>query len=292
MKTSRACLGANSATVRPVIAVLMPVFNPDPAELRRTLASLAAQTEPADLVIVDDGSTPPIRQRLKRLGIGANATVLRLPANVGITAALNHGLAYIIGRGYTYLARMDCGDACRPERLFLQRRFMDDRPEIDLVGAFAEVVDEAGAHLFYEGTAGGTAAIRNKLFDNAAFKHPTFFLRTRSLERLGPYSDHYRFAEDYELQRRFAVRGRLHCMDAVLVVYEKCSRSISQRRRGRQLASRLRIQLSYFEPAEPRAYAGLLRTLVTMALPATLWGQMARRYWRARALPSGESHVS
>jgi glycosyltransferase involved in cell wall biosynthesis len=263
-------------------AYLMPVYNPDPASLRRTLASMRQQSVPADIVVVDDGSTPPLDAHV----VGEDVTLLRLPRNQGIVAALNRGLGHILAGGYAYVARMDCGDLCRPGRIATQQAFMDARPEVDLLGCHAEVVDEAGRYLFNEGTAGGEAAIRRKLFDNAAFKHPSFFFRTSAIARLGIYSDRYRHAEDYEIARRYAAGGRVDCLDDVLIVYEKNPTGLCDSNRGAQLRSRLRAQLRHFDPRAIGAYLGVVRTIVTMLVPARLWARLSRLYWRGRAEPA------
>jgi glycosyltransferase involved in cell wall biosynthesis len=263
---------------------LMPVFNPSASKLARTMDSMTDQTEPADIVIVDDGSTPSISQQLPaRDGL----VILRLDRNQGITAALNHGLAYIRGRRYDYVARMDCGDICSPDRIERQQAYLDRHPQVDLIGAFARIVDEDGHHLFFEGTTGGEAAIRRKLYDNAAFKHPTFFFRTHCVQKFGPYSAAYPYAEDYEFMRRVCARGRVDCLDDILLSYEKSESGLSNRNRHRQLLSRLKIQLRYMEPASIRAYWGIARTLITLLFPARLWAKISKLYWQGR---DGERH--
>jgi glycosyltransferase involved in cell wall biosynthesis len=260
-------------------AFLMPVYNPVPEKLALTLNSLIAQSEPADLVIVDDGSRQPIAGMLEpRDGL----KILRLDRNQGITTALNHGLAYIIDAGYEYVARMDCGDVCDSRRIALQELHMDRNPDCDLLGAFADVVDEQGQHLFYEGTAGGHTAIGRKLRDNAAFKHPTFFIRTSFVEKFGDYSPDYKCAEDYEFLWRAFRHGKVDCLDDVLIVYEKNDTGLSNRNRRTQLISRLRIQLRYFDPADYRSYAGALRTIVALLIPARAWSRISSLYWVRR----------
>lgn len=266
------------ATRKSRTAFLMPAYNSSRADLDRTIASLTSQSEPADVIIVDDGSRTPIRDLVpEQTGV----EVIRLPRNGGITAALNFGLEHILAQGYTYVARMDCGDICTPDRIARQQAHMDGHPELDLLGSCADIVDEAGNHLFFEGTV-GDAAIRRKLFDNPAFKHPTFFFRTDSVRRLGPYSDQYPHAEDYEYLRRFAAKGTIDCLPDILLIYEKNAAGISSRNRFRQLTSRLKIQLRYFVPTSPAAWVGVLRTCVTLMVPARLWAGMSRLYWLAR----------
>ena len=260
-------------------AFLMPVYNPVPEKLARTLNSLMTQSEPADLVLVDDGSRQPIAGMLEPRD---NLKILRLDRNQGITTALNHGLSYIIDAGYEYVARMDCGDVCDCRRIELQELYMDRNPDCDLLGAFADIRNEQGQHLFYEGTAGGHEAIGRKLRDNAAFKHPTFFIRTSFVEKFGDYSPDYKYAEDYEFLWRAFKNGKVDCLGDVLIVYEKDDAGLSNRNRGAQLTSRLRIQLRYFDPASYKSYLGALRTIVALLIPARAWFQISCLYWVRR----------
>lgn len=257
-------------------AFLMPAYNPTYEDLTRTVNSLLAQTEPADIVVVDDGSRRPVAEILAP---NANVILLRLDRNQGITAALNHGLEYIVKNGYEFVARMDCGDICTPDRIAKQQSYMDAHPDVDLLGGFADIVDEGGNHLFIEGTSGGRPAIGRKLQDNAAFKHPTFFFRTSCIERFDYYSTNYPHAEDYEFMRRIYARGNIECLDDVVLIYEKNSGSISSKNRSAQLRSRLRVQLDYLEPANIASYVGLARTLVTLAIPAPMWARLSQLYW-------------
>ena len=257
-------------------AFLMPAYNPAREDLARTVDSLLAQTEAADIVIVDDGSRTLVSDILAP---HPSIVVLRLDRNQGITAALNHGLEYIVKSGYAFVARMDCGDLCVPDRIAKQQAFMETHPDIDLLGAFADIVDEDGNHLFFEGTSGGRTAIGRKLCDNAAFKHPTFFFRTSGIATFGGYSPDYPHAEDYEFMLRIYRRGGIACLDDVLLIYEKNATSISSKNRSAQLRSRLRIQLKYLEPTNPHAYVGLARTIVTLLMPAPLWARLSQSYW-------------
>jgi len=254
----------------------MPVYNPSAGDLAETIETMLAQTESADIVIVDDGSRLPITQMLTPRD---DVTILRLDRNSGITAALNRGLDHITGAGYEFVARMDCGDTCAPDRIAKQLAYMDSHPDTDLLGAFADIVDEHGNHLFFEGTSGGRPAIGRKLQDNAAFKHPTFFFRTSCVQELGDYSTHFPHAEDYEFMCRVYAKGNIDCLDDVLVTYEKNSSSISSKNRSTQLWSRLRIQLKYLKLTGVSAYIGVARTFVTLLVPATMWARFSQFYW-------------
>ncbi|HEY8597391.1 MAG TPA: glycosyltransferase family 2 protein [Thermomicrobiales bacterium] len=77
----------------PRVSVLMPTFN-QVAFIRRALESLLAQTLAAwELLIVDDGATDGTRAAIEPFLADERIRYERLPENVGLGAALNHGLA-------------------------------------------------------------------------------------------------------------------------------------------------------------------------------------------------------
>ncbi len=126
------------------IAVLIPSYNPG-SGLTDTLNSLRKQTVPYHLYIVDDGSPqkPDYAAELK----GIPHSLIELPRNAGITGALNAGLAQIFREGHVYVARMDCGDEMTEDRLAVQKSFMDQHPEISILGSWIEMIytEKAGS---------------------------------------------------------------------------------------------------------------------------------------------------
>ena len=159
----------------PRIAVLIPSYNAEHT-IGKALNSLAANTEPHDIVVVDDGS----RKRLQDcIEPRPNLKILRLEPNGGITRALNHGVKYILEEGYDFIARLDADDAASPDRLALQRGFLDANPDIALVGGWGHVVSEQGETLFYINHPTEHEVIVRKLFYNSRFLHPTLISARR-----------------------------------------------------------------------------------------------------------------
>lgn len=259
------------------VAFLMPVWNADPVELAATMASLRAQSTPAHIVIVDDGSREPVRRLVPD---AADVTLIEMSQNAGITAALNRGLEHILGAGFRYVARIDCGDLCEPDRIRLQRQALEADPALDLVGCVARFVSQQGAALYDHGAAGGPEVVRRMLWANAPFVHSSFFFRTDAVRRVGPYSPEYPAAEDYEFLLRLFNGRNIACLADRLVSYVVSPDGISVRRRKTQLATRLKAQRQYFRPSEPRAWAGIGRTVMTQLLPLPVVRAVARRLRR------------
>ena len=67
-----------------------------PDHLRQSLASLAAQTLPAAeiLIVLDGAITPAIEAVLAEFADRLPLNIIRLPENVGLGRALNHGVQH------------------------------------------------------------------------------------------------------------------------------------------------------------------------------------------------------
>ncbi len=255
------------------IAVLLPCYNPPLAELEGTLASLRAQTVPFKLFLVDDGSKKPLNY--ETLTAGMNAHVLRLPQNLGITGAMNAGVAEILRGNYRYIARIDCGDFCAPRRFALQIAWMDTNPEVGILGSAVEfrLFDSDGQRV---GARTNQFPLTHddcvkRLYLNTAIIHPAMLIRRSVFEALKSYSEEFPAAEDYELQWRAAANGfKLANLPETLLIKEETPGSISQLRRRKQILNRMRIQWRNRKATSPRSWAGLAKSLATWLAPATL----------------------
>src|SRR5699024_6992926 len=71
----------------------------------------------------------------------ARIRVIRSESNIGPYPAANLGLESVRA---PLVARMDADDISMPERLAVQKAFLDANREVTLVGANTELVDERG----------------------------------------------------------------------------------------------------------------------------------------------------
>lgn len=254
-------LRADDSTPR--IAVLIPCFNAA-KDLPRALRSLAANDEPHDTILVDDGSAKPLISELPE--IPDNVVIIRLETNSGITAALNIGLAYIASEGYDFAARLDADDWCCNDRLRKQVRFMDTNPGVALLGTWAHTVDEAGDFLFANCPSPTIETLRRELAYRNPIVHSSLMLRVSTIVASGAYNQSFRKAEDYELIRRIDAANGLAVIPEVLAFFQVTRGSISSRRLS-QVAADLRVKLLYFSPLSVHSYLGMLKTAASAFLP-------------------------
>lgn len=245
------------------VVVLMPAYNAENV-IGRALASLQANEEPHDIVVVDDGSAQPLQGLI---AAQPNLTILRTEQNVGITDALNFGLKYILQKDYDYIARLDADDEALPNRLMRQREFLDANEDVLLVGSWGRVISEDGQELFCLNHPSDHDAILKALNYNSCFLHPSLMIRSSAVREMGVYSPDYPSAEDYEYVRRIGKHGKLANIPAYLINYTSSVNGISQHRRRQQLRSRLKIQWAYRDFSNPHFYAGITQTLALRYMP-------------------------
>ncbi len=244
------------------VAVLIPAYNCQ-ADLERTLASLR-EDAPLSVLIVDDGSTPPIvAPELPGLRI----EVLRLNPNGGIERALRCGCEHLFERGVRYIGRIDAGDLAVAGKIARQRAFLEAHPEVGALGTWVEVVSLQGEAMFTLQPPTTPAAIRRLRFWRSCFVHPTMMLRASAVAEAGNYRARYRAAEDLDLFLRIMEHQECANLPEIGLHYELNTSGISSTRRRAQVMSTLRLQLRYFEPFNPYYWAGLAKNLLHLILP-------------------------
>lgn len=120
-------------------SVLLSIYTKEnPKYFNDCLKSLLEQSYlPNEIVIVKDGViTNELNEVLEKFVlIYQNVKVVPLLTNHGLGFALNEGLKHC---QYELVARMDTDDLAKPNRFERQVKFMENNPEIAVVGAWVE----------------------------------------------------------------------------------------------------------------------------------------------------------
>ena len=127
------------------IIVLIPHFN-NPTGLLRSIDSIVPE-EKVDILIVDDGSVKKPDEDKIRGVYRASGKIFFIynKTNQGIEQALNAGLKFVVDkRNYIFVARLDCGDICMPNRFRIQKQFLMLNRNVYLLGSSVEFVDMEG----------------------------------------------------------------------------------------------------------------------------------------------------
>ena len=167
----------------PRVSVLLPVWNGE-AFLEPAIESMLRQTLSSfELIVIDDGSTDASAAMAGKFACGDDRVRVMRRAHEGLSAALNAGIAAARGE---YIARMDADDINVPDRLQKQVAYLDAHPACVAVGAWIDVVDEAGLPLgvktFSERHEQISAAL---LLGISPIAHPTVVMRRDVLRAAG-----------------------------------------------------------------------------------------------------------
>ncbi len=231
--------------------------------LDRAIHSVVASRDvELELVCVNDGSadtTPHILEGWARRD--RRIRVLHTPPR-GLVCALNAGLARA---RHARVARMDADDEMHPERLVAQAVFLDQNPELALVGCRVESFREGGlaaGYRIYTAWANsllGADEIARAAFVECPVPHPTWMFRREVIQALGGYQDRP-WPEDLDLLYRLLAAG--HALGKVPRVLH----------RWRDHPQRLsRIDPRYGREAFSRVKAHYLRRIHPMSA-AVVWG--------------------
>lgn len=135
---------ASALPMRPLISVLVPVYNTPERWLRRCLDSVLKQAYPHwELCIADDASpTPHVKRVLREYADRDDRIrVVRRGENGHISAASNSALALAKGE---YVVFLDHDDELRPHALLEIAEAINQQPALEVVYSDEDKIDEKG----------------------------------------------------------------------------------------------------------------------------------------------------
>jgi glycosyltransferase involved in cell wall biosynthesis len=260
------------------VAVLIPAYNGH-EDLARSLASIREGAR-ARVLIVDDGSTPPIvAPDLPHLDI----EVLRMPRNGGIERALAAGIDALAARGVRYAARLDAGDLTVPGRLAKQRAYLEAHPRVACVGMWTQTITRDGRPQFMLTPPAEPAALRRTRLARSPLVHPSVMLRVEAVREAGNYRVRYPAAEDLDLFLRLMERHDCANLPELGLYYELNEGGISATKRRRQIVSTLKLAWRYLDPSNPYDWLGLIKNFLHLVVPYSALRRIKQSLFASRA---------
>lgn len=231
-------------SVRPTVSVLMAVHNGEKF-LEPAIRSILRQTyKDFEFVVINDGSFDKTWEILGRFSkVDERIRVFEIGENRGLTKSLNYGLHKCRGE---FIARFDCDDIAREDRLEKQVRAFRTTDSLVLVGSNVNYIDSetrqiGGSHLPLD-----DLGLRNLLFILNPFVHSSVMF-PRELERVEKvtYDPSLELAQDYELWTRFADHGRLRNLGKRLVDLRIHADSVGEQKKPVRMRNGATIQEKY-----------------------------------------------
>ena len=193
----------------PKISVLMPVYNTKEEWLKEAVESILNQTyKDFEFIIIDDNKNDVNENFIRKY---SDKRIRYIKGNnTGIAGALNKGIEIANGE---YIARMDSDDISLCKRFAKQSKYLDENPDISIVGSWFEIFPE-------------TKIIKHPTYPKyldilkyCCIGHPTIMFRKADFEKFElKYNQKY-FCEDYELWSRAIRVLKFYNIQEVLLKY-------------------------------------------------------------------------
>ena len=210
----------------PAVSVLMSVYNGQEF-VREAIESILAQTfRNFEFLIIDDGSTDVTPEILSVFARRDKRVRVVSHSNRGRALSLNIGIDLSAGK---YIARMDADDVALPTRFQEQVEFLEQHPDVIVLGGAVELINMAGQALQIFEQPLEDAQIRLAMQSRCPICHPTVLMKKDSALAAGGYRKALLDADDYDLWLRMAELGKLANLGQVLLRYRVHAGQVSQR---------------------------------------------------------------
>lgn len=259
---------------KPKVSVIMSAYNEE-ANIARAIVSILNQTyKDFEFIIINDGSTDRTEEIIKEYQNKDRRIYLISKGNTGLADSLNIGIQNSSGE---YLARMDADDIADEKRLEIQVEFLDNNPEIAMVGSWCYLIDLTNNRKMECRPPISDKEIKRYMQKDNPFIHSSIMMRRSVIEEVGGYKL-IKGMEDYELWIRIAKNYKVANIPLFLVTrYE--NRNLYTRPYYKGLnkydiyARRLNCQLKAVKNFGifPQTFWYILRTVISMVLYKLGW---------------------
>lgn len=235
------------------VLCMMSVYRgTDVGLLKESMRSLERQTlREIDLAIYQDGEIEEKVQKFIDLyepcGSLKRIVIYRSCENRGLASALNTIVLYSFA-SYEYFARQDCDDRSVPERLDIQKSYMDEYKDVDIVGTAFQGYDiETGELCGIAEYPTEHDDIARLFASSTPIAHATAMMRKSFFVKAGLYSpNHKTLAEDTRLwYSAFYTGCRFANIDRVLYLVGEDDAQFVRRSKTRQIITIFKVRMRY-----------------------------------------------
>lgn len=230
----------------PKISVLMPVYNTEEIFLKDAIESILNQTfTDFEFLIINDGSTNNSEGVILSYN-DERIKYIKNEQNLGLIKTLNKGLDLANGE---YIARMDSDDISLPERFEKQVKFLDENPEIGILGTWCEWFPKQRVMKSFTENEKIKECL---LIMHNEIGHPTVMIRKSLKDKFNiRYDENALYVEDYALWLSLIDKVGFANIPEVLLKYRRHSNSICKNNKIKQNLNCQKImfeaQSKYFE---------------------------------------------
>jgi glycosyltransferase involved in cell wall biosynthesis len=261
----------------PLISVVMATFNEPPEYITLSVESILNQTlDDFELLLIDDSTNPDTIKTINALAMSdTRIKLIRHSQRIGFVPALNIGLKQAQGK---YIARMDGDDISMPNRFELQVSYMENNPDIAVIGGAMHIINEKGEITSRRNYA--TTPRKAKLFGlmRSPLAHPTVMMRKNIIEKGFYYDETFKKAEDLDLWLRLMKNGyKISNIPNTLLLY-RVTENLANKRTKQHFRYTYKARKKNFSWRTPLwSCMSILISKIYVLIPAILVKTMYRR---------------
>jgi glycosyltransferase involved in cell wall biosynthesis len=219
------------------VSVIIPYYNREEF-IDEAVQSVLAQTlKPLEIIIVNDCSRESSRRYLDRY---ANVcTILDLTVNVGLSGSRNAGIG--VARGQ-FIALLDDDDYWLPQKLELQRNYMEEHPLCSAVTCSVSAFFSDRPDQLWTRFGAGPITLAQSLMEDYWAVPSSLMVRRSAMLGVGGFDQRFRECEDRDFMIRFCAAGyRIEGISKTLVRYRRTGQSSLSEHRWRMFGVHIRI---------------------------------------------------
>lgn len=192
-----------------------------------------------EFIIIDDGSTDRSPEIIASY-VEKDARIRVITQqNEGLTKALNRGLETCVA---PLVARADADDHSLTERLEKQVQFMEEHPEVVLLGSGAHLLNVQGARYQSVSAPADDAAIRKAMRKRNIFFHSAMMMRTETVRKVGGYDPCFIRSQDYDLWLRLLDEGEGANLVEALIELDQGPGRVSRKQARKQVTASIKVK--------------------------------------------------
>jgi glycosyltransferase involved in cell wall biosynthesis len=217
--------------------------------LNQSFNSLATQKfKDFECIVVDDSTNHSTANACKSFCSSDSRFIYIKPTRrLGLSASLNLALKKASGE---YLARFDSDDICMPDRLLRQFNYMNEHPDVDVLGCGIKIIDKKGQVVGSRAYPLSQKSIEKMFIFANSIAHPTIMAKRSVFLSVGGYDETFKYSEDLELWLRLLNNGfKFNNLADELVLYRQSQTSRSKSHWYYNITARCKnISLSFLIP--------------------------------------------
>lgn len=226
----------------PKVSVITPAYNAE-EYIAEAIESILNQTfRDFEFIIIDNCSTDKTWEIIQRyINKDDRIIALKNERNLGIAGNRNKGLSLARGK---YIVWQDADDISMPTRIEKEYEFMEENPEVGIVGGYLQFFNEK-ENLSIRKYALDDQSLRKVIFRYSPVAQPAAMVRKKCLDEFGEYSLKYPVTEDLDMCFRIGSKYKFANLQEVVIKYRENVSSVTFAKLKKMELDTLEIRKKY-----------------------------------------------